>query len=107
MPTRFAWSTFAVTGITASRSSASSRIWSLTSSASPRRSPSGFLVEQGLLAGTSDYFEKSHVLKREYPGDDRAFDWMQDSVFDLLEEEDRLHRWETETDLVEAAEMLP
>ncbi|MFC6767278.1 hypothetical protein [Natrinema soli] len=69
--------------------------------------PSGFLVEQGLLAGTSDYFEKSHVLKREYPGDDRAFDWMQDSVFDLLEEEDRLHRWETETDLVEAAEMLP
>ncbi len=70
------------------------------------REPSGFLVEQGLLAGTTEYFEKTHVLKREYE-DDRAFDWMQDGVFDLLEDEGRLHRWETEADLVEAAEALP
>ncbi|WP_323171620.1 hypothetical protein [Natrialba sp. PRR66] len=73
------------------------------------KEPSDFLVEQGLLAGTSEFFEKSHVLKREYPDgeDDHPFGWMQDGVFDLLESEGRLHRWETEADLVAAAEELP
>ncbi|WP_254763563.1 hypothetical protein [Natrinema marinum] len=71
------------------------------------REPSGFLVEQGLLAGTTEYFEKTHVLKRTYPEDDRPYGWMEDGVFDLLETEERLYRWETEADLVEAAESLP
>jgi len=30
------------------------------------KEPSDFLVEQGLLVGTTEYFAKSHVLKREY-----------------------------------------
>lgn len=71
------------------------------------REPSGFLVEQGLLAGTEEYFEKTHVLKREYPDEDRPYNWMTDGVFDLLEDEGRLYRWETEEDLVEATRQLP
>ncbi|SEV95953.1 hypothetical protein [Natrinema salifodinae] len=73
------------------------------------KNPSGFLVEQGLLAGAEEYFEKTHVLKREYPDadEDRPYDWMQDGVFDLLDAADRLHRWETEPDLVAAADRLP
>lgn len=71
------------------------------------KEPSGFLVEQGLLAGTSDYFSKSHVLKREYEDEDQSFDWMQDGVFELLEEEGRLYQWKTEAELVEAVEALP
>ncbi|MBZ6493318.1 hypothetical protein [Natrinema longum] len=71
------------------------------------REPSGFLVEQGLLAGTEEYFEKTHVLKREYPDEDRPYDWMQDGVFDLLEEEGRLYRWETEAELAEITETIP
>ena len=71
------------------------------------KEPSGFLVEQGLLVGTEEYFEKSHVLKREYEDKDHPFGWMQDGVFELFEGEGRLYRWRTETDLVEAAEELP
>ncbi|ADD06906.1 uncharacterized protein Nmag_3356 [Natrialba magadii ATCC 43099] len=73
------------------------------------KEPSDFLVEQGLLAGTTEFFEKSYVLKREYPDteEDHPFGWMQDGVFELLESEGRLHRWETEADLTEAAEKLP
>ncbi|RQG99043.1 hypothetical protein [Natrarchaeobius oligotrophus] len=69
--------------------------------------PSDFLVEQGLLVGTEEYFSKSYVLKREYPDEDRSFGWMQDGVFELLEEEGRLYRWETETELAEAVANLP
>ena len=68
---------------------------------------SDFLVEQGLLVGSEEYFEKSYVLKREYPEADRPFGWMQDGVFDLLDEHDRLYRWETEEELVAAAGRLP
>ncbi|MBP2251112.1 hypothetical protein J2754_001433 [Halarchaeum solikamskense] len=32
---------------------------------------------------------------------------MQDGVFELFEQEERLHRWTTEEDLVDAAEELP
>ncbi|QLG50845.1 hypothetical protein [Natrinema halophilum] len=71
------------------------------------KEPSGFLVEQGLLAGTTEYFSKSYVLKREYEGDDRSFDWMQDGVFELLEKEGRLYPWETEAELIDATETLP
>jgi len=71
------------------------------------RDPSDFLVEQGLLVGTVEYFEKSHVLKREYDDEAHPFGWMQDGVFELLDEAGRLHRWRTEAELVDVAEQLP
>ncbi|WP_049925509.1 hypothetical protein [Halopiger goleimassiliensis] len=72
------------------------------------REPSGFLVEQGLLVGTEEYFEKSHVLKRTYPdADGHPYGWMEDGVFELLEREERLHEWRTEDDLLEAIEEIP
>ena len=37
------------------------------------KEPSDFLVEQGLLVGTSEYFAKSHVLKREYEDEGHPF----------------------------------
>ena len=69
--------------------------------------PSDFLVEQGLLVGTVEYFEKSYVLKREYNDETHPFGWMQDGVFELFDEEGRLLHWKTEDDLVEATEKLP
>ena len=71
------------------------------------KEPSDFLVEQGLLVGTVEYFSKSHVLKREYEDEDHPFGWMQDGVFELFEREERLYRWRTEGDLVEATGELP
>ncbi|MXV62323.1 hypothetical protein GS429_09665 [Natronorubrum sp. JWXQ-INN-674] len=73
------------------------------------KEPSGFLVEQGLVVGTEEYFEKSHVLKRTYPDTDEEhpYGWMEDSVFELLEEDGRLYQWETEAELVAAVEALP
>ncbi|WP_435180110.1 hypothetical protein [Halorussus sp. AFM4] len=71
------------------------------------KDPSDFLVEQGLLVGTVEYFAKSHVLKREYEGEDNPFGWMQDGVFDLFERDGRLYRWRTEEDLVEVTDELP
>src|SRR6056297_562422 len=71
------------------------------------KEPSDFLVEQGLLVGTTEFFEKSHVLKREYEDEDHPFGWMQDGVFELFDDEDRLYRWRTEADLVEATDELP
>lgn len=71
------------------------------------KDPSDFLVEQGLLVGTVEYFSKSHVLKREYEDETHPFGWMQDGVFELFEQAGRLHRWTTEDDLVESVEELP
>lgn len=71
------------------------------------KEPSDFLIEQGLLVGTTEYFPKSHVLKREYEDEQRPFGWMQDGVFDLFEQEGRLFRWVTEEDLVESTGRLP
>jgi len=71
------------------------------------KDPSDFLVEQGLLVGTIEYFSKGHLLKREYEDEDHPFGWMQDGVFDLFEREGRLYRWRTEEDLVEASGELP
>lgn len=68
---------------------------------------SDFLVEQGLLVGTVEYFSKSYVLKHEYEDEAHPFGWMQDGVFDLFEREGRLYRWQTEEDLVETTEKLP
>ncbi|ODR79528.1 hypothetical protein BG842_05955 [Haladaptatus sp. W1] len=71
------------------------------------KDPSDFLVEQGLLVGTTEFFSKSHVLKREYDDETHPFGWMQDGVFDLFEKEGRLYRWRTDEELLEAAESLP
>jgi hypothetical protein len=35
------------------------------------KEPSDFLVEQGLLVGTTEYVAKSHVLKRKYEDEDK------------------------------------
>jgi len=64
-------------------------------------------VEQGLLVGTSEYFAKSHVLKREYEDEEHPFGWMQDGVFELFEQEGRLYHWQTEEQLVDVTEELP
>ena len=71
------------------------------------KEPSDFLVEQGLLVGTTEYFSKSHVLKREYEGETHPFGWMQDGVFELFEQKGRLYRWQTDEELVNASEKLP
>jgi len=71
------------------------------------KEPSDFLVEQGLLVGTTDYFSKSHVLKRECGDEDHPFGWMQDGVFELFDREGRLYRWQTEAGLVDVTEELP
>ncbi|QKY22006.1 hypothetical protein B4589_016470 (plasmid) [Halolamina sp. CBA1230] len=71
------------------------------------KEPSDFLVEQGLLVGTNEYFAKSHVLKREYEDEEHPFGWMQDGVFELFAEAGRLYRWQTEEELVDAAAELP
>ncbi len=71
------------------------------------KGPSDFLVEQGLLVETVEYFSKSHVLKREYHDEQQPFGWMQDGVFELFEREGRSYCWQTEEDLVDAAEELP
>ncbi|MDB2283474.1 hypothetical protein PM030_16650, partial [Halorubrum ezzemoulense] len=71
------------------------------------KEPSDFLVEQGLLVGTTEYFSKSHVLKRTYEDEEHPFGWMQDGVFELFDQEERLYCWRTEEDLVEVASKLP
>lgn len=53
------------------------------------KEPNDFLVEQGPLVGTGDYFSKSSVLKRED------------------EDEDRLYRWRSEADLAEVTDKRP
>lgn len=68
---------------------------------------SGFLVEQGLLVGTAEYFSKSFVLKREYQDEVSPFDWMQEGVFERFGRAGRLFRWRTEANLIEVTERLP
>jgi hypothetical protein len=71
------------------------------------KEPSDFLVEQGLLVGTTEFFSKSHVLKRDYENEEHPFGWMQDGVFELFNREGRLYRWQTEEELVDVTEELP
>ncbi|WP_237561314.1 hypothetical protein [Halostella pelagica] len=70
----------------------------------------GFLVEQGLFVADEEYFEKTHVCKREYDGLDatdldtdadpeRPYSGMQTPIFEMLDESGRLHRWTTTDDL--------
>jgi len=70
------------------------------------KEPSDF-VEQGLLVGTTEYFAKSHVLKREYEDEEHPFGWMQDGVLELFDRDGRLYRWETEEQLVDVTSALP
>ncbi len=60
-----------------------------------------------MLVGTTEFFAKSHVLKREYEDEKHLFGWMQDGVFDLFEQEGRLYRWQTDEDLVDLTDGLP
>jgi hypothetical protein len=71
------------------------------------KEPSDFLVEQGMLVGTTEFFAKSHVLKRVYEDEENPFGWMQDGVFELFDRERRLYRWQTEGELVDVTEDLP
>jgi hypothetical protein len=36
------------------------------------------------LVGTTEFFAKSHVLKRVYADEEHPFGWMQDGVFELF-----------------------
>lgn len=78
----------------------------------------GFLVEQGYFTAIDTYFQKTHVLKREYTGltsDDVAtnaniedpYSGMQTAIFEMLDEVGRLSSWITEDDLVNATKDLP
>jgi hypothetical protein len=71
------------------------------------KDPSDFLVEQGLLVGTSEYVSKSHILKREYEDEAHPFGWMQDGVFEMFEQEGRLYRWQTDDELIDVTQELP
>lgn len=71
------------------------------------KEPSDFLVEQGMLVGTKEFFPKSYVLKREYEDEDHPFGWMQDGVFELFDRAGRLYFWQTEEELVDVTEDLP
>lgn len=71
------------------------------------KDPSDFLVEQGLLVGTTEFFAKSHVLKRVYEDEEHPVGWMQDGTFELFDREGRLYRWQTEEELVDVTENLP
>jgi hypothetical protein len=76
---------------------------------------SGFLVEQGMFTLHQSYFERAHVLKREYdqPTLDAEFDGsepysaLQLDGFDMLDQEGRLFVWTTEDELMDAVEALP
>ena len=78
----------------------------------------GFLVEQGYFTALETYFQKAHVLKREYTGlaaDDvetnanteDPYSGMQTAIFEMLDEAGRLHIWITEDDLIDATDDLP
>lgn len=75
---------------------------------------SGFLVEQGMFFLHQPYFERAHVLKREYDQStlDEEFDGnepysaLQLDGFDLLDREGRLFVWTDEDELITAVERL-
>jgi len=76
---------------------------------------SGFLVEQGMFSLHQPYFERTHVLKREYDDatlngefDGREpYSALQLDGFDLLDREGRLFVWTDEDELVAAVGELP
>ena len=71
------------------------------------KEPSDFLIGQGLLVGTSEYFATSHVLKREDEDEEHPFGSMQDGVSELFERKGLLYHWQTEEQLGGVTEELP
>ncbi|NGM71262.1 hypothetical protein G6M89_20025 [Natronolimnobius sp. AArcel1] len=80
-------------------------------------SQGGFLVEQGYFTALEEYFAKTHVFQRDYESLDlddvntgvtseNPYSGMQTSIFEMLDEGDRLYRWATEDDLVDCVDML-
>jgi len=78
----------------------------------------GFLVEQGYFTALEAYFQKTHVLKREYtdlPSEnvetkantENPYSGMQTAIFEMLAEAGRLYIWTTEDDLINAVKELP
>jgi hypothetical protein len=78
----------------------------------------GFLVEQGYFTAHEKYFEKTHILKREYSSltaedidtnvdIESPYSNMQTAIFELLADAGRIHCWETEEDLLECVETVP
>jgi hypothetical protein len=78
----------------------------------------GFLVEQGYFTALETYFQKTHVLKREYTdltsegvetnaNTENPYIGMQTAIFEMLDEAGRLYIWTTEDDLINATKDLP
>ncbi|GAB7020851.1 hypothetical protein [Halostagnicola bangensis] len=78
-------------------------------------SQGGFLVEQGYFTALEEYFEKTHVFKREYDRIDidsidteidieSPYSGMQTAIFEMLDDVGRLYQWTTEDDLVDCVE---
>lgn len=78
----------------------------------------GFLVEQGYFTALETYFQKTHVLKREYAdlasedvetnaNTENPYSGMQTATFEMLDEAGRLYIWTTEDDLINATKDLP
>lgn len=66
----------------------------------------GFMFEQGILSTDEKYRQKTIIIKREYRTNEEEHDHfsaMQSSgIFSELDRQDRLFRWETGGELIEA-----
>jgi len=71
------------------------------------RRPNAYAFRMVDVRGEWDNSIQKFCFKREYEDEDHPFGWMQDGVFELFEREERLYRWRTEADLVEATGELP
>ena len=78
----------------------------------------GFLVEQGYFTALETYFQKTHVLKREYTdlsskdvetnaNTENPYSGMQTAIFEMLDEAGRLYIWTAEDKLINAVKNLP
>lgn len=78
----------------------------------------GFLVEQGYFTALEMYFQKTHILKREYTdltsedietnaNTNNPYSGMQMAIFEMLDEAGRLYIWENEDELINAIKELP
>lgn len=69
----------------------------------------GFQLELGMVIVLSEYFERTHLLKREYTGkkDEQKYSWMlRSGVFDQFQHHDRLWEWQTPQDFAQEAASL-
>jgi len=78
----------------------------------------GFLVEQGYFTAIETYFQKTHVVKRDYTDltsedvdtnvdTENPYSGMQTAIFDMVDDADRLYVWTTEEDLIDVTTELP